>query len=268
MAGGPDDSSLTRVQPFFAALFSRDASGRTWLPGLLAATPNGRSTLGELVDTPGSLMSSLSVPGGGGSLACFEYPAAPPRELLAWFIEHPSELVWPPGAKLSQETVRLRRALLYDDPPGARVRAQERARELLTRRSPFSREWWRFEGVTQLDCVLMTDRLVVTVEGKRRESLSPATDWFPQRSQLVRNLEGARQLAEGRRWASLLLSERPLADGTDEHLDQTLAASAPHLNAVERNELRAGYLGNLTWDAACAAVDLPFASLPDTTESC
>jgi hypothetical protein len=179
VAGGAYDNSLTRVQLFFGALFSRDPSGRNWLPALLAATPNGRSVLGELVDAPGSLLSSLSVRGAGGRLACFEYPAAPPRELLEWFIEHPGELVWPPGAELSPETVRLRRALLCDDPPGARARAQARARELLATRSPFSREWWRFEGVTQLDCVLITDRLVVTVEGKRTEPLSPATDLVP-----------------------------------------------------------------------------------------
>jgi hypothetical protein len=45
-----------------------------------------------------------------------------------------------------------------------------------------------------------------------------------------------------------------------------IAASAPHLSAAERDELRAAYLGNLTWETACAAVDLPFASLPDATE--
>lgn len=57
--------------------------------------------------------------------------------------------------------------------------------------------WWRFEGSSHIDCVLETDRLVVTVEGKRTETLSPATHWYPSRSQLGRNLEAARQLAKG-----------------------------------------------------------------------
>lgn len=266
MVGGLYDSSLTRARPFFAALFARDASGRGWLPKLLAASPNGRSALGDLVDAPGSLLESLAVEGASGHLACFEYPVAPPRELLIWFIENPDELVWPPRRELSKETVRLRRALLRDDPSGSRAGAQERARELIEKRSPFSPEWWRFEGVTQLDCVLMTDRLVITVEGKRNEPLSPATDWYPRRSQLVRNLEAAKQLANGRRWASLLLSEQPLAEGSDEHLEETLTVSAPHLKPIECNELHAAYLGNLTWEAACRAIELPFASLPDTRE--
>jgi hypothetical protein len=52
--------------------------------------------------------------------------------------------------------------------------------------------WWRFEGVTRLDCVLMTENLVVTIEGKRTEGLSSSTEWYPARTQIVRNLEAAR----------------------------------------------------------------------------
>ena len=64
-----------------------------------------------------------------------------------------------------------------------------------------------------IDCVLMTDRLVISIEGKRTEPLSAATDWYPQRSQLVRNLEAANQLARGRAWASLLMSEEAIPAG-------------------------------------------------------
>ena len=85
-----------------------------------------------------------------GSLGCFQYSVAPPRELLAWFVEHPEAVLWPERHELSPETVRLRRALLLDEPPGSRARAQERARELLPARSPLSREWWRFEEATTL----------------------------------------------------------------------------------------------------------------------
>lgn len=262
MAGGLRDSSLTRVQPFFETLFQRDASGRGWLPQLLASAPSGRAVLGDLVDEPGSLVMTLAQRGLSGRLGCFEYPAAPPRALLAWYIDHPEALVWPAAAELSALTTRLRRTLLYDDPPGSRVKAQERAQELLVTRSSLSREWWRFEGVTMLDCLLMTDRLVVTVEGKRTEPLSATTDWYPHRSQLVRNLEAAKLIADGRPWGSLLLSEEPL-DATAV-LDR-LELSAPHLTPNERDELRAGYLGNLTWRQACDAVGITFGSLPDTT---
>lgn len=118
-----------------------------------------------------------------------------------------------------------------------------------------------------IDCILMTDRLVVTIEGKRTEPLSAATDWYPALSQLVRNLEAAKQLSRGRTWGSLLISEVKIADGTDEALDAILPASAPHLDADEHRELHRNYLGNLTWAEACNAVGLPFSALPETTAS-
>jgi hypothetical protein len=263
MAGGPHDIALTRVQPFFRALIGRDPSGRSWLPALLAAMPGARARFGELLDQPGSLLMTLSVRTPGGSLGAFEQPVAPPRELTEWFIDHPQELTWPEGVTLSSEMVRLRRALIYDLPPGSRTKAQQRARELMKVRSALSREWWRFDYMTTLDCLLMTDRLLIAVQGARAEPPAPATEWYPQRSQVVRALEAACQLGTDRPWASVLVSDRPLAAGTPEQLEQSLPAAAPHLSEAERGELGAGYLGNLTWEAACAAVGLPFSTLPD-----
>jgi hypothetical protein len=256
-----DDSSRTRVEPFFESLLRRDPSGRSWLPALLAATPHGRDRLGELLENPGWLIIPLAVPAASGRLALFEYPAIPPRELLAWFIDHPDELVWPPDAQLSTESVRLRRALLLDDPPGSQARAQDRARELLSTRSLLSREWWRFEDVSRLDCVLITDRLVVTVEGVGTEPLSPPTDWYPTRSRLLRNLEAAKGLSEGKQWASLLISDESLEQGTRGELQRVLPEGAPHLREADREELLSAYLGNLTWRDACDAVDLPLDDL-------
>jgi hypothetical protein len=256
-----DDSSRTRVEPFFESLLRRDPSGRSWLPALLAATPHGRDRLGELLENPGWLIIPLAVPAASGRLALFEYPAIPPRELLAWFIDHPDELVWPPDAQLSTESVRLRRALLLDDPPGSQARAQDRARELLSTRSLLSREWWRFEDVSRLDCVLITDRLVVTVEGVGTEPLSPPTDWYPTRSRLLRNLEAAKGLSEGKQWASLLISDESLEQGTRGELQRVLPEGAPHLREADREELLSAYLGNLTWRDACDAVGLPLDDL-------
>ena len=256
MDGARIDSSPTRVQTFFTALLRRDASGRTWLPELLAAAPNGSESLGELVQRPGYLATPLAVSTVSGLLGAFDYPVAPPRELLAWFIDHPGRLTWPEREAMSSETLRLRRALLLDDPPGSQARAQQRARDLLAAGPPLSPAWWRFEELAQLDCVLITDQLVITVAGKRNERLQPATDWYPQRSELVRNLEAARLLAQDRRWASLVLSDEPLADADGEQLARVVADAAPQLNAAGREELLAAYLGNLTWDRAAAAVGL------------
>jgi hypothetical protein len=52
-----------------------------------------------------------------------------------------------------------------------------------------ARKWWAFEGITKVDCWLETDRLVLFVEGKRTETLSKFTAWFPARDQLTRNLD-------------------------------------------------------------------------------
>lgn len=90
-----------------------------------------------------------------------------------------------------------------------------------------------------VDCVLMTPRLVITIEGNRTEPLSAVTDWYPKRSQLVRNLEAAKQLSSGRSWATMLLSELPVPEGSDAGLSTLLPSSAPHLDDAGRDELRA-----------------------------
>lgn len=265
MAGGKYDSSLTRVRPFFGQLIAREPTGASWLPQLLQAAPRGPEVLARVATEPGELLAELSKPAKNGLLRCFEYPIAAPRALLLWFIEHPDRLTWPKGQTYSESTTESRRALLYDEPPG-RAEAQKQALRLAATRPTTAREWWRFEGESMLDCVLMTDRLVVTVEGKRTESLSPATHWYPKRSQLVRNLEAAGQMAHGRAWASLLLTEAPIPEGTDEGLDSVLVDSAPHLSDAQRRDLHSRYLGNLTWAEACAATGVAFSKLPETTD--
>lgn len=220
------------------------------MPALLAATPRGRAVLGELVDQPGGLEIALAVRGVSGRRATFDYVVPPPRELLAWFIDHPDELEWPPDAELSPETSTLRRALVNDDPPGSRARAQDRARERLTTAPPLLPDWWRFEDVTRPEAVLATDRLVLVVEGAHRDEQE---GWYRARSRMIRVLEAAKQLAHGRRWATLALGEGQAADGA---LDDQLESGAPHLSGAERDELRASYLGTLTFDEAAAVTHL------------
>lgn len=265
MAGGRYDSSLTGVRPFFGALISADPSGESWLSALLSAMP-GRAFLGSLVADPGTILGPLTSATARGHLGCFEYPVHPPRALLAWFVEHPDALVWPKATKYSAETTRLRRALVDDSPPGARLAAQATARELAAARPTSAREWWRFEGTSMIDCVILTESLAITVEGKRTEPISPATNWYPRRSQLVRNLEAAKQLSQGRQWGSVLISETLEHDGTDSALEAALPAGAPHLAVSERNELHAHYLGNITWQQACDATGLDIGSLPNSTD--
>ena len=104
--------------------------------------------------------------------------------------------------------------------------------------------------------MLITPRIVITVTGKRNGGLRPSTPWYPERTDLVRNLEAARQIASERAWASLLISDRPLAEGSDEAVARSLPQGAPHLDDEERGELGEAYLGNLSWEDAAAAVGL------------
>lgn len=246
------------AQSFFTPLLERDPSGRGWLSSLLRAAPRGLAHLGaELVEQPGSLSMTLSVRGISGVLGAFEYPLAPVRGLTSWLIEHPEALSWVDEPDASPQSIRLRRALQFDDPPGSRARAQERARELMPTRSVLSQEWWRFEGLGTIESLLMTDRLVLTVSTDAENPRAPVTPWYPGRTRLVRAIEAARELAAGRAWACLLLSAEPIEIGEPILGDDALAVAAPHLATSERAELRDAYLGNLTWSQADAAVGPP-----------
>jgi hypothetical protein len=97
----------------------------------------------------------------------------------------------------------------------------------------------------------VTDRLLLFIEGKRTASLAFSTDWYPQRSQLVRNLEGVRELADDRSAAVLRVTESPVAGKMSEDV---VAASLPHLNATERAGVVAGYLGQTTWEQLRKAI--------------
>ncbi len=197
---------------------------------------------------------TLSVRGVSGVMGAFEYPLAPARELTSWLVEHPQSLSWVDEPDSSSETIRLRRALRFDDPPGSRTKAQERARELMRTRSVLSQEWWRFEERRTIECLLMTDRLVLTVITDAEDPRGAVTPWYPARTRLIRAMEAARELAAGRAWAGLLLTGVPIDPGEQILGEQALAAAAPHLAPAQREELGDAYLGNLTWAQADAAV--------------
>lgn len=242
------------AEEFFTPLLNQDPSGRQWLRSLLQAVPAARRRFDEVAEHPGSLSMGLSVRGVSGRLGAFEYPLAPSPGLVGWLIDHPEALTWPEGAEMSPAAERLRRALIFDDPPGARARAQQRAHELLETRSILSEEWWRFQELGSLDCLLMTDRLLITIDAGAGDPGTPATPWHPARSRLTQSIEAARDLAGERRWGCLLMTEAPVEVEAELLSDHSLSQAVPHLAAPERRELREGYLGNLTWAAATQAI--------------
>jgi hypothetical protein len=259
---GPDAFEIERtpLHPLVESLFARDPGGRSWLPSLLDACEGARAHLGAFVDDPGYLEVPLAVRAQTGMLACFSYPAAPTRQLLGWYVDHPEALTRSTEAEAlpptSAETKLLRRALLDDDPPGSQARAQSRAQALVRSSPPRLPIWWRFEEPGRLDCVLATDQLFVSITAPdERGGLRPATPWYPQRSELVRDLESARRLADGRAFAGLLVCDGgPPAEVADETaIAATIAAGTPHLDAAGRDDLRNGYLGCLSWTQVRAA---------------
>jgi hypothetical protein len=250
----------TPLPALITPLIARDPGGRSWLPRLLAALPGAREGLGELLDDPGYLEVPLAVETEIGLLGCFSYHSAAPRPLLGWYLSHPERLTRSvSGAAESPEMRMLRRTLLDDEPPGSRARAQDRARDLLRTSTPRSPTWWRFEEPGRLDCVLLTERLVVSITAPDpRGGLRPATPWYPARSELVRDLESARRLAGNRAWAGLLISDAgppPELDPADPAaVAATIAAGTPHLDAEDRADVADAYLGSLSTEQARAAV--------------
>ena len=118
-------------------------------------------------------------------------------------------------------------------------------------------------------------RAQVFTVGEKTATASIKTDFTPThvelpdaglsergRRELVRDLEAARRLAGGKAWATLLISDVPLTEGSDAAVAASIAAGAPHLDAAGRAELQAGYLGNLTWAQAASATGLELAALP------
>jgi hypothetical protein len=255
MESAAPDIPASRIERFFEALLARDGAGGSWLGPLLGAAPRGRERFGELAERPGWLEAPLAVVTETGRRGAFEYPAVPSRQLLAWLIDNPERLTRPNGEQTTSEARRLRRALLDDDPPGARRRAQDRAHDLLRSSAPFTPAWWRFEDARIIDCLLMTDRLVLLVHGSDGAA-APPTPWFPERTSLVRDLEAARRYGEaGKAWGVLVLGAAQERE-EDEVLLREVAAGAPHLGEEERRDLADGYLGALSWQEAAAAVDL------------
>jgi len=153
---GIRNSSLTRVQPVLDSLHASDPTGATWLLPLLRLA-SGSDRIAEAF-APGPLSTPPQ----------YEFSAPPPRKFLRFLLTNParlsipSERVW---QKWNEITQLKRRAFLAGDA----LIQREGLRLLDTARDLSERAWWRFEGVTSVDCALFTESTVVFIEGKRTE---------------------------------------------------------------------------------------------------
>ena len=265
------NSSITRVRPVFRRLLERDPTGSSWLSRVLQLSKS--STLaGTTRSEPGIILPALSkrrryhdpVQGNIELECCFEFSVAPGRRFLRWLLENPDRMTWPASAgrhkSYSAATQAHREALVGRRGGFAQKQVQTSALRSLYRNGPekSARRWWAFEGFTEVDCCLQTNKLVLLIEGKRTEGLSQSTAWYPGRNQLYRNLEAARDLAAGREFGVFIVGEKEIPEtalGSPE-------TGLPHLNSAERAELMSHYFGTLNWPQVCEVTGMDYRSLP------
>ena len=255
----------------FRQLLAKDPSGTSWLSQVLQLSDS--SGLSETTRSEtGTVLPAVSkkrrytdpVQGNIELERCFEFSVAPGRRFLRWLLENPDRMTWPVSAgqrkSYSATTQARREGLIGHKGDSVQKQAQASALRSLNRHGPEKsrRQWWAFEGFTEVDCCLETDRLVLLIEGKRTESLSESTAWYSGRNQLHRNLEAARDLAAGREFGVLVIGEDEIAETALGSSERGL----PHLNTAERAELMSHYLGTLTWSQVCEVTGIDYRSLP------
>lgn len=271
------DSSATRVWPVFQGLIQKDPSGLSWLPQILSLPQGPYGLAAQLRDqvTPlvthwlqkrkigGNVLKNF----GGGDIemeACFEKTIPPSQGFLRWMIHNPDRLTWPRrGRQTYSQIAQEKRERLFGR-HGEKAQAATQA-EALAELDRLGADrghgkWWSFEGITHVDCYLETENMILLIEGKRTETLSSRTDWYPDRNQLVRSLEVAQEISVSKNFAVLVIAENKI----DPITAQVVERSLPHFTPEERADLMQHYLGCITWRDACQVTGISYESLPDT----
>jgi hypothetical protein len=255
---GINDSTKTRVTPVFNKLSGLDPSGGKWLTRLLSLPSRGTA---DWVRPKCDEISVLETVGWGTA----ERRLSPPRDLLRWLLcnaKPQSPKCW----NSSRLTVERRRALLDDRDP---VILAEAMREL---ERPILSEgrWFIFEGLSSPDVFLQTSKYIFVIEGKRTErGPTTKTDWMAPRLQMLRHMDSAFEIADGRMVFGFFIVEgRPpdkllvpavwreaakVTVSTD-----MLVASLPHRTEAQRKQIADGFLGVATWQQVCKEFDISF----------
>jgi hypothetical protein len=248
------DSSRTRIAPVFGRLQCLDPSGRLWLQGLL-----------ELGNT-----RKLPRPqaGAAGLRVAKWWPRqarlpAPP-ELLRWLLQN-AEKPRNAAAWGRHPEVKENRRRVVDRDAATLTEALKR----LDQRRGSGRAWYVLEGPTQPDVYLDTEEVVIVIEGKRSEpGPTTSTAWMPVRHQMLRQLDAAWEVRQGRRIYGMFIVEaeeetrsvtpsvwHQVADVTIS--EEVLRGSLPHRTPEERSEIANALLGVTTWQAVCDEFQIP-----------
>ena len=237
----------------FNHLRESDRTGASWLDRLIRI--GSRIDLAKVPPDLGQVMNSLPSWGKGN-----EKPLPAPRELQEWLVRNISlEAVI--ENQVSEKSQEKREALAAGDPEVLSEALYSISR--VPAGKVLRAKWYIFEGPSKPDAFVETDTFILVVEGKRTEpSLEIDTKWMEHRPQLIRHMDGAMTIAEGRTVLSLLLVEGRSDDPMtvpvkwtcelEEHLQpDQLALSLPHRSDEERQLIVNGVLGIATWQRVC-----------------
>jgi hypothetical protein len=260
---GVRNSSNTRVVPIFDALFGADATGASWLGGLLQLGSRSRAASVDL-------STCRLIEGHRRTWGVDELALPAPLGLLEHLVQNiTAQQVAASGD--SGLVLAKRQALANGD--------SETVEEalILLRSGRRGRRWFVLEGPSRPDATLEMPTAVVVIEGKRTErACTSTTKWMSQRSQLLRHMDAAAEFFPGKRILGLLLVE---GDGSGDTVHPSdywrlqseaqcsegmLAASLPHRTGDQRAGLAQGILGVATWQAVCSRYRIPWPPSNDT----
>jgi hypothetical protein len=245
------DSTKARVAPVFDALLAHDATGEKWLAELLALPRGGHSIDPALARKPGQIERAR-----WSSLAgkTREKRLAPPPTLLGWLVEHLGE-VRPQPIEGEGKKAERRRLLQARDPE-----MLDKARAKLAE-GPKARGWYVLEGKSAPDVLLETPEAVIVIEGKCSEpGPKVGTRWLPGRHQMLRHMDAAWEIANGRPVLGFFVVEggktgevpKAWLDAARKTLSpEAIAESLPHRAGPEREAITRGFLGVTTWQQVC-----------------
>jgi hypothetical protein len=247
------NSSKSRVTPVFDMLRGRDPTGATWLPVLL--------DLGSRKDAcrlPAFSPLGADHPAWWGKN---ERRLRPPTSLLRWLVQN----LKPPerDSEWGSGEVRAKRELLVARDPDTIAEALR-----MLESTPRARAWYVLEGASAPDAMLETETFVLVIEGRHTEAAATTTTtWMSRRSQILRHMDSAYEVAGARTVLGLMIVEEcdedpfpPTKHWLDEAASQVsgdlIEASLPHRPATVQQQLIDGFLGVTTWRAIAARCGL------------
>jgi hypothetical protein len=259
------ETSLTRVQPLFKQLYRRDPSGIGWLTRLLS--------MGSRVPTGGTDASADQDPGSLRLSPQFEVPVASPRDYLKTLVASRERLLEAAATKdltkLNPLNREKRERLMRGEP----ATLKEAQKFIEADRLPGKGKWWILEGLSKINCVLLSERTTIFIDGRRTEiKLTEHVFWDPRRNQVFRNLDCLRSLCSpGISCYLLLVVEKgteleKAAAALDQNCVRAARDSWPHLDRAAGDQLLRRYLGFTTWqDIAVGLQEFVKIQYPDTS---